>query len=396
MVVTVHTDHFLSHIGVGLHILTVSRDLQSQLVAVYYRSKLQAGQDANHILGGNGNTQNTIYLVDAYFHLTRLYGIAGIYITVSLTYLTAAQLFHQMQRSLQSHDGSVLVYALGVTGTGVRDQTQGTGSLSYVVTGKLGTLKHYLGGSVADLRIETTHNTSQSYRLYAVADHQVVGLQSVFLFIQSHYLLAFGGTSYVDGIALQVSVVKGVHGLTQLLQYVVGDIYHVGDGIDANQSQTALHPGGRFFDLYIIYIVSHVARAQFGSVHGNGEAFLLYLMLGVIQSRHLALLAQDSSYFSSDTVDALAVGTVSGDGNVKHPVIQTQDGLYIGTDLSVLRQYQQAVVTGTGIHIFGNTQLYAGAQHTVGLIATQLALLDLHHAFYGLVILGSHVNAGTN
>ena len=187
-----------------------------------------------------------------------------------------------------------------------------------------------------------------------------------------------------------------MHGLTHFLQYIVGNINHIGDGIDTHQSQTTLHPGGRFSNLNIIYIVSHVARAQVGSVHGNGEAFLSNRSLGVIQSGSLQLFAQSGSHFAGHTENALAVSTVCINGNIKHPIIQAQQRFHIGTDLGVLGQYQQAVVTGTGIQILSQTQFNAGAQHTMGFIATQLTLFDLHNTFNGLMIFGSSIYRSTH
>ena len=391
MIVTVHTDDFLSNIRIVFHILTEGGNLQSQLIAIYNRIHIQAGQNTNDIFGGNFDTQYSVYFIDADFHFTRFYGIAGVHITVSTGNFTTAQLFDQMQGTLQSHNGGILIHALCITGTGIGHLTMSTGALTDIIAGELSALEHHLGGGVQNLRIQTTHDTGQGYGFYTVADHQVGVIQSEFFAVQSHDLLAVMSAAYIDRIAFQIVIIEGVHGLTHFLQYIVGNINNVGDGIDTHQSQTAFHPSGRFTDLYIIYIVSHVARTQIGSIYGNGETFFSNSSFGVIQSGSLQLFTKSSSHFTGNTENALAVCTVCIDGDVEHPIVQTQQRLNISTDLSIFRQNQQTIVTGTGIQILCQTQFNTGAQHTMGLIAAQFTFFDLHNTFDSLMIFSSCV-----
>ena len=77
-----------------------------------------------------------------------------------------------------------------------------TGTLTDVVAGKLSTLEHNLGGGFQNLRIQTTHDTGQSYGFYAVADHQVGIIQSEFFAVQSYDLFTVMSTAYIDRITL--------------------------------------------------------------------------------------------------------------------------------------------------------------------------------------------------
>ena len=66
----------------------------------------------------------------------------------------------------------------------------------------------------------------------------------------------------------------------------------------------------------------NISGAQIRSIHSYGETVLGNAALGVIQCRSFYRFIQDSSYFSGNTEDTLAVRSVGGNGNVKDPVIQ--------------------------------------------------------------------------
>ena len=67
--------------------------------------------------------------------------------------LSGTKLFYQMQGTLHSHLGCVLIDTLRVSLACVGRLAQGTGASADVVAGKFCRLKHNLGGRIADLRI---------------------------------------------------------------------------------------------------------------------------------------------------------------------------------------------------------------------------------------------------
>ena len=100
MIVTIHTDDFLSNIRIVFHILTESRNLQSQLIAINNGFHIQAGQNTYDIFSGNFDTQHSIHFIDADLHFTRFYGVTGVHIAVGAGNFTAAQFFDQVQSAL--------------------------------------------------------------------------------------------------------------------------------------------------------------------------------------------------------------------------------------------------------------------------------------------------------
>ena len=184
--------------------------------------------------------------------------------------------------------------------------------------------------------------------------------------------------------------------LAQFLHDIVGDIHDVGNGIAANQCQATAHPCRGRLDLHIIHIMCAVTRAEIRRIYGYGKAFLYHIGCSEIGCRFLHFLAQNSSNFSCNAENALAVRTVCCDGNIKNPVIQTGNLLDIRTDFRILRQLQQAVIACARIQVLIQTQLNTGAQHTKGFIAAQLALFNGSNAFNGHMILSGCINGCTN
>ena len=118
--------------------------------------------------------------------------------------------------------------------------------------------------------------------------------------------------------------------------------------------------------------------------------------LSIVKSRFLDWFSENRSNLSCDTEDTLAVRTVCGDGDIEDIVIETQDRLDIRTRNAVFRKNEKSVITGTREHILGNTDLYTGAEHTVGIVSSKFSLSDRHDTFHSDVILGSGIYLRTD
>jgi len=180
-----------------------------------------------------------------------------------------------------------------------------------------------------------------------------------------------------------------VHGLTHFQQGVVGDIHHIADGAQAAQSQMALHPAGRLAHADVAHIVCHIAGAQVRCLHLDGDGRIRLTDGLVVHGGHVQGLAQNGSHLTGNAQNRLAVRAVGGDGDIKDIVIQTHHGGNIGAGDRVLGQNEQAVDLRAREQVVVQTQLFAGAQHTVGLHALHLAGLDLDAAGQGGAIQSS-------
>ena len=124
MIIAVHTDDFFGHILIGLHIDTVARDRDRQLIAVQFRYKLQIGKDTYDILIRYRDTENTIDLLYADGHLTRLNRVSCIDVKLRSAYLTAMEFFDQVQGTLHGHYSRIFIDTLGETHARIRDLTE--------------------------------------------------------------------------------------------------------------------------------------------------------------------------------------------------------------------------------------------------------------------------------
>ena len=227
MLISVHADNFFSHIRVRIHILTICRHLQGQLISVDCRSKVQILHNSQNVLLGNLNTQDIVHLSETDLHLPGLYGIAGIDIHMSPGDLTATKFLHQVKGTLHCMNGCVFIHALLISRAGICTLSETSGGFSDVVSCKLCRLKHNSSRSVTDFGIQSAHNAGKGNGLDAVTNHEIVGGQRILLGIQGHNLFPFPGTSDFDFIALQIIAVKGVHGLSHFQHNIVCDIYDI-------------------------------------------------------------------------------------------------------------------------------------------------------------------------
>ena len=113
MIVAVHTDDFLCHVRIALdivlslrqHILTVSRNLDGQLIAVDFRCKVQVFHNAENLCFRNFDTEYAVYFADTDSHRSRIDGVSGVHIEMGTGNFTAAKLFHQMQGTFHTKYG---------------------------------------------------------------------------------------------------------------------------------------------------------------------------------------------------------------------------------------------------------------------------------------------------
>ena len=383
MLVAVFADDFLRQIRLAdLNVLTPAGrgDLHGVAVGFQGDGKLQTGENIQNRIGRHGDAQNSVDAADFCGELLALARGTGRAVKVGGGDLAAAQLLDQVQGACHTQLGGILGDALLVMAGSVGVLTQTAGGLADIVAGKLGAFKQQLGGAVLDLAVQTAHNTGQCHGLGAVADDKVIGGQGELFFVKGGDLLAVLGAAHDDLAAFQRVHIKGVHRLTDFQHNVVGDVHNVGDAAQPAQCQPAAHPARGLAGGDVVNIMTDVARAKVGRFHGDGQARLGGFADGVVRCGHLQRLAQHGGNLTRNAQNALAVGAVGGDGNIKNIIIQPHNILNGGAGYGVLGQIQQTVYLGTGVQVVIQTQLGAAAQHTVGLDAHKGLCLDFNAA----------------
>ena len=396
MLIAVQTDHFFRHILPALHVLTVSRDLKSKNAVFDLRLHIQGLHDAENVLFRHGDAEDIGDAAHLDGQSALLDAVAGIHFAVGTGNLAGAKLLHQVQGSLHRHDSGILIHTLLVAGGSVSSLSQRPGGAADVVAGKFGGFEDDLCCFRKDLGVQTAHDAGHAHRLLGVDDQQVGRIQRIFVSVQRDHLLAVFRAARHEVRSCDMVPVIGMHGLTQLQQDKVRDVHDVGNGVQAGQGQAALHPCGRFLDLHVVDVVAQEPLAEFRRVDPHMEAREFDICLFIIQRRLLQRLIQHCRDFPRDAEDALAVRTVRGDGNIKEPVVQSDDRLYIRSDRRILRQKQKSVVACAGIKILRDAEFHTGTKHSLGFISPELAFLDGHHAFHSFMVLCGGVDCGAH
>ena len=377
MVVAVLTDNLLGQVREALHVIAVQGCGHiPAAIGLHIHGELQTLQDVDHGLVGHGDAQHGADLCRGGDDVLALQRAAIGQVIFHRGDITAIQLLDQVQSACQTQLRRIAIHALLVAGRGIAVLAQCTAGLTDAVAGKGGALEQQAGGVLVHAGVCAAHDTGQRHRLFGIADDQIVGVQGEFLLVQRDDLFAFVGAAHINDAAFDLVQVKGVHRLTHLKQGVVGDIHHVADGAQAAQCQVALHPTGRLTHADVAHIVCHVAGAQLRCLHLDSDGSVRLADDLVVHGGHVQRLAQNRSHLAGNAQNGLAVRAVGGDGDIEDVVVQTHHRGNVGAGNRVFGQDEQAVDLRAREQVVVQTQLFAGAQHTVGLHALHLAGLD--------------------
>ena len=270
-----------------------------------------------------------------------------------------------MERPAHRHFRRILINALFVLCRSIRALSERSGSLADVVAHELRRLEHNAPRRVADLGIQSAHDTSQRDRSLSIADAEVVLIHLIVLLIERHDVLARMRTADDNLVSAKEILVKGMHRLSHFQKDIVCDVHDIGYGVHPAQCQPAAHPGRGRADLHIVDVVRHISRAQIRCLDRDLEAVLLHGCLMIADGRLFQRLVQDCCDLTGDPEDTLAVRAVRGDRDIEDPVVQAKDRLHVCAWFCIVRQNQQPVVTGARVEILPDAKLGPGAEHSV-------------------------------
>ena len=240
------------------------RDHDIEVVAVDFGRKAECIEVADDFIIRHFNAQQTVHLGDGNRQRMRLSGVAGGHFNVNTGNLTAAEFFHQVQRTLHTELCGIFVHTLFKAGRRIGGLTERAGRLTDIVARKLCSFKEDICSRILDFGVQTAHDTCQRNRLVTVTDDEVFGGELEFLFIERNDRFAFLCTADNDLGVFQIVQIKRVHRLSEFLENIVRDIDNIGNCVDADKRQSSSHPCRRRLDLDIGNIVRDIARAEIG------------------------------------------------------------------------------------------------------------------------------------
>ena len=371
-------------------------------VAFYGEAQLQ--QVANHFFTRNVGAQQSVDFF-GFQHQLSCFMLVGHYVNNAFHNFANTQQFNQLACALYCGQGvfyvQTLFEACGCVGAHTQSGSSTTGGGAVEVCG----FEQNHCGVANDFGIFTALDACNSNGLVFVSNYQHVGSQFSGYTFDGGQSFAFLCTTYDDVTAVNAAEVECVHGLTQFQHNIVGNVNDVVDGAHACCAQTFTHPQRRGANLNVLYQTSSVAGAQVCVDNGNGSvvvdiAACFCLNNGLVEHERLV---EGNSSFSCQTLHAQAVGTVGSDFEFYQAVISADDGLDVLTggqitgQFGVIAENQNAVFDGIGEIVNGYVQFLYGAQHTVGLFATELALGDVNAAGQiGVVLSNGNIVADLN
>ena len=263
-----------------------------------------------------------------------------------------------------------------------------------------GGLKQHACRGVRHLSELGSEDAGNYCRLPGVGDHQVVGAKRALLAIERDDLLAVGCPAHHNCRPRQVVEIKGVQWLRGKQHHVVGDVHHVVDAAHTRGIQTARHPLGRRAHRDVDQHPGHVARAQVGGLHRQGDV-VAHLAGAILrwqrQIERRKELARDGVHLARDAVNALAVATVGRELELEHGARRRQ-GIEDGSaGHEIIRQHKDAVA------LVGEFKLGGRAHHAEALDPAQFRLAQLlasgHHCTrncHGHGLTGGHVGCAAH
>ncbi len=365
LVVAIFPDHFLRDVLIRLDVLPVAGHGQGQNAAFALHAEVQGTQDAHHLLLRHLYAQHIVHPGSLYLDDPPLGGRPGADVEVGGADLRHPQGLDQVQGTGHAAFHGILIDAFLVPGRGVGVEPQPPGGLADAVLAELGGLEEHLLCVLRNLAVLAPHDAGQAYGLLLIADQQIARIQHALLPVQGHQLLPLGRPADYDGRALQGVQVKGMHGLSDLHQHVVGDVHHGADGIVAHSDEPALHPQGRLLVLHIIHIMAQIPGADILVDHRDADVPVHGAVTGVAHVGLLHFLPQDSRHLPGDAQHGLAVRPIGRNRNIEYIILQAQVGPDILSHRRVLVQDHDAVHVRPRIPFLVQAQLLPGAEHAV-------------------------------
>ena len=122
-----------------------------------------------------------------------------------------------------------------------------TGCLAHPCGMEVSTFKEYIFGGFRRTGIQTAEHTGNTHRLFLIANHQVAFVQFTLHAIKSYKRSTFRHGLYNHLTAFNLICIEAVQRLAESMDDIVGNIHHIIDRTQADNTQLVLQPFGAFF-----------------------------------------------------------------------------------------------------------------------------------------------------
>ena len=375
MLVSVGADDLLGEVGIAVHVVAPKGYGHGHAPLFFRHAETETLQDGAHLIVRDADAEQVVDLTIGRFDGLGFKAL-GVRIGAVTGRRAAAELLHEVERPVHGKRAGIGVDALFEARGGIGALPERAGSLAHAVARELRRLEEHRLGIRLDLAVQPAHDARKRDALLAVADEQVLGREGELLFVERDDLLARPRAAYDDPAARKIIAVERVHGLPEFEKNKVGDIHHVGDGAQPAKREAAAHPARRSADLHIRHVVPHIARAERGLFHRDGNAHVRFGSR-VVRCGHFKRLFQDGGDFARHAEHALTIGAVGGDGDIEEIIVDADDRTDIHAHGGIFVEDEDAVHLRALVIIVGDAELLARAEHALAHDAAQLARFDL-------------------
>ena len=316
VVVAMNAEDFFHHIGRAGHVAPVSRHFEVQPEVVFrLHHDVEVGQNALDTVAVQGDADPLVEGVPFELDFGRL-GKRPFGPLQSSFDGGAGMGLEQVDRELESRPGRQRVNAPFEPEGRIGGQRVPLGALADGDRFEPGAFEEDPRGGLRYARHCAAKDTGEAHRLVLVCDDEVGGVQFEGVSVEGGEGFARGGAPHLDGVAGNLVRVKGVEGLAEVVQHIVGDVDHVVLGLDADGAQALLHPIWRGADLDAAECDAEVQGRAFCvlDIQGNGA-------VAHLQGQHGRCLQRfNRAALAISTVPFRRRPQVAGDPAVPHGV----------------------------------------------------------------------------
>ena len=161
--------------------------------------------------------------------------------------LSSGQLLHQQGGTLEGIDLYVGIHAALEAERRIGVQAEALGRLAHPDRVEIGALDEHIRRSFGRTGIQSAEHTGNAHRFFFIADHQVAFVQFTLHAIKSYKRSTSRHGLYNHLTAFNLICIEAVQRLAESMDDIVGNIHHIIDRTQADNTQLILQPFGAFF-----------------------------------------------------------------------------------------------------------------------------------------------------
>ena len=234
---------------------------------------------------------------------------------------------------------------------------------------------------ICNHRVFSTHDSCNTYRLFAVTNHKNRIVHLSFLTVKCNKFLTLCSAAYNNFFSFNMVKIICVHWLTILFHNIICNIYQVINGTDSVFRKVSLHPFWRRSDFYIFYNSCTITCAKFRILYCNLNIIRsIFIVSCFLYFRRAEFLIESSGCLSCDSENPVTVYTIGSNFILNHCVVKIKSLHCTCSHNCIFRENINSVFRSFRVHFPCTSQLFNRAHHAVGIDSSQFSFFDFYTA----------------